>query len=65
MSRYKVKITITLELDTDEYHIPADFKFKEQLVDDLTEAIERSLSIEVTGVAINGVRKINDECNYD
>lgn len=47
----KARIILQLELDTDEYHVPADLNLKEQLKDDLIEAIE-SLSINVEEIIV-------------
>ena len=61
MSKVKVRVSLSLLIDTDEYHIPADLKFKQSLSEDLIEAVESGLSLTVSEVIINKVVPVHDE----
>lgn len=53
----KAKIIVLIELDTDEYHVPADLNLREQLEDDVLSALESSMDIKVTSVDIKGLQQ--------
>jgi hypothetical protein len=51
----KAKIIVFIELDTEEYHVPADMRLAEQLEDDVLEALEGSMDIKVVSVTVKGL----------
>jgi hypothetical protein len=51
----KAKIVVFIELDTEEYHVPADLNLQEQLEDDVLEALEGAMDIKVVSVTVKGL----------
>lgn len=60
----KAKIVVFIELDTAEYHIPADLNLQEQLEDDVLEALEGSMDIKVVSVTVKGLPQ-SDHTTYE
>lgn len=56
MSKLKIKATVFIELDTDEYHIPADLDLRTSLSEDIQEALESNISISVIEAIVNKVQ---------
>lgn len=65
MSKLKVKATIFLDIDTDEYHIPADLNLQEQISEDIEDAISRAMSVTVNLVSVNKVQHVKDGYEND
>lgn len=63
MSKIKVKATVFIELDTDEYHIPADLNLRVSLAEDIQEALESNISIQVLETIVNKVQKYDEDFN--
>lgn len=61
MAQVKFKVEITGVFDPDEYQMPADGNLTLQLKEDITEAIESSISVEVNTVKVTrGIIKNED-----
>lgn len=52
MSVVKFKVEVYIELDTDEYHVPVDGKLALSLQEDMQEAIENNLMVQVEQIKI-------------
>lgn len=67
MSIIKAKIEIHVTIDTDEYPVPADGKLTLTLQDDVQEAIEGSVPVEINVIKITKTAgKIYEEVrDYD
>lgn len=52
MAQVKFKAEISGVFDPDEYQMPADGNLTQQLKEDILEAIESSLSVEVNSVKV-------------
>lgn len=62
MSRIKVKIEIHATVDTDNYPLPADINLRASLKEDLREAIEGSIALELNHIKITGTgNRVNAE----
>lgn len=61
MSQVKGTVTILFKLDTEEYPVPADSNLSLQLKEDIQEAIESSVAIEINNINIKRTAIKNDE----
>lgn len=61
MSKTKAKIELHVQWDTDEYPTPADGRISLQLQEDIQDAVEGSMSIEINAIKITGISKKHDK----
>lgn len=61
MSQVRGKIEIHFKLDTDEYPVPSDGNLSLSLREDVQEALEASLAIEINSVKVTRTGIKNDE----
>lgn len=61
MSRVKFKLEIHGQLDTDDYAVPSDGNLSLQLKEDVLEALESNLSVEVNNIKVTRTGIKNDE----
>lgn len=62
MSLVKFKIEIHGQLDTDDYPSPADGRLGLSIRDDVREAIESSVAVEINSIKVTGAgNKVNAE----
>lgn len=50
MSKIRFKVEIHGTVDTDDYHVPADGRLALQLEEDVKDAVESSISIEINAI---------------
>ena len=60
MTKFRVVATLDIELDTVNYHVPADLNLREQLIEDISEAIEEQLSVSVSEIRVNKIIPANE-----
>jgi len=66
MAKIKARVTVVLEIDTEEYHIPADLNLKASLEEDIQSTLESNLSLSVLQAVVNKVQKYDtEEFNQD
>jgi len=56
----RIKIMLTMDVDTEVYPIPSDDRIDEEIKDYLTDLIH-----EVDGFQLKGIRILTGEKNYD
>lgn len=61
MSQVKGQITIHFRLDTEDYPVPADANLSLQLKEDVQEAIEASVPIEINAIKVTRTAIKNEE----
>jgi hypothetical protein len=61
MSRVKFKLEIHCQLDTDEYPVPSDGNLSLQLKEDVQEALESNIPVEVNSIKAIRTGIKNDE----
>lgn len=61
MSKIRCKVEIHIALDTDDYPIPADGLLSMQLKEDIQDAVESSISVEVQAIKVTGISAKNDK----
>ena len=64
MSVIKYRVELHIEVDTDEYRIPADGKLGQSLQEDVIDAIERSICVSIESSKITKVNQKYDEVRY-
>ena len=58
--KMRIKIMLTMDVDTEVYPIPSDDRIDEEIKDYLTDLIH-----EVDGFQLKGIRILTGEKNYD
>lgn len=57
MAEIKGTITVLFKLDTEDYHVPVDGRLSLSLSDDIQEALETNLPLEIQNIKITGIKK--------
>lgn len=59
MNKYKGNVVLYITVDTAEYPIPADLNLRENLIDDIEEALA-TLPIKVEMIAVKNLKKVKE-----